>query len=114
MVPLGRSKEMKTLYLFLDAVELQHLYDERSCASFVVDGPQQGAHVVHAEGLRPAPVPPAFDADVEQLERRPERETNTNTAKTEDTRHERLGCSPCIYPQAKASKQQETLFGIFW
>lgn len=31
-----------------------------------------------------------------------------------DSRHERLGSVPCIYPQANASKQQETLFGIFW
>lgn len=75
---LGRKKQIERLYLFLDTVELQHLYDERSCASFVLDGPQQGPHVVHAEGLGPAPVPPALDADVEQLERGPERETQTH------------------------------------
>lgn len=46
-----KKKQIKTLYLFLDAVELQHLNDERSCASFVLNGPQQGPHVVHAEGL---------------------------------------------------------------
>lgn len=54
-------------YLLLDAAELQHLDDERSRAAFVLDGPEQRSHVVHAEGLRPAPVPPALDADVEQL-----------------------------------------------
>lgn len=73
------KKNKQKLYLFLDAVELQHLNDERSGASFVLDGPQQRPHVVHAEGLWPAPVPPALDADVEQLERRPERETQRQT-----------------------------------
>lgn len=45
------KKNKQKLYLFLDAVELQHLNDERSGASFVLDGPQQRPHVVHAEGL---------------------------------------------------------------
>lgn len=54
----------RTLYLFLDAVELHHLDDKRGGAPFVLDGPQQRPHVVHAEGLRPAPVPPSLDADV--------------------------------------------------
>lgn len=54
----------KTLYLFLDTVELHHLDDKRGGATFVLDGPQQRPHIVHAEGLRPAPVPPSLDADV--------------------------------------------------
>lgn len=99
-----------SLYLLLHAVELRHLDDERGGAAFVLDGPQQGPHVVHAEGLRPAPVAPALDADVQQLQgevvggrragggRGGTRQTAKNT---EDTRHQRFVLSASIYPPAK-------------
>lgn len=100
------------LYLLLHAVELRHLDDERGGAAFVLDGPQQGPHVVHAEGLRPAPVAPALDADVQQLQgevvggrrggRGRGRGGTRQTAKnTEDTRHQRFVLSASIYPPAK-------------
>lgn len=41
----------KTFYLFLDTVELHHLDDKRGGATFILDGPQQRPHIVHAEGL---------------------------------------------------------------
>lgn len=84
-------------YLLLDAVELHHLDDERGGAAFVLDGPQQSPHVVHAEGLRPAPVAPALNADVQQLQGGERRrvlgggnKTNGKKKNTEDTRHQRL------------------------
>lgn len=58
-------------YLLLDAIEPQHLDDEGGGASFVLNGPEQRPDVVHAERLGPAPVPPALDADVQQLKKNP-------------------------------------------
>lgn len=102
----------KCLYLLLDAVELRHLDDERGGAAFVLDGPQQSPHVVHAEGLRPAPIAPALNADVQQLHGGAEeegggegggqgRETRQTVKNTEDTRHQRFVLSASIYPPAK-------------
>lgn len=67
----------KWQYLFLDTIELYDLDDERGGASFVLNGPKQSPYVVHAEGLWPAPVPPSFDADVQQLEDSAESRTYT-------------------------------------
>lgn len=101
----------KWQYLFLDTIELYDLDDERGGASFVLNGPKQSPYVVHAEGLWPAPVPPSFDADVQQLEDSTEQNIHTKT-ETEVSRHQRLAFLPFIYPDQKASKQQDSVWEI--
>lgn len=76
----GRGGNESKEYLLLDAIELQHLDDEGGGASFVLNGPEQRSDVIHAERLGPAPVPPALDADVQQLKNK-EKEKETKATR---------------------------------
>ena len=100
-------------YLFLNPTELHHLDNEWGSASFVLNGPQECPNVVHAEGLRPAPVTPSLNADVQQLQDGSGQDMHTKT-ETKDTRHQRLAIVALVYPEQNTNKQQDSLFTRFW
>lgn len=57
-------------YLLLYPAELPHLDDERGSSALVLNGSDESPSLVHAEGLRPAPIAPTLNTDVQQLERK--------------------------------------------